>query len=183
MKLVVGLGNPGKEYADTRHNAGATFAQRITREYGTRSKKHNGVAAIANVSIDDEKIIIAIPLSYMNESGPAVAALAKYYHIPVSSVIVAYDDLDLPFGTLRISTNTTSGGHNGVRSVIDALGSSSFSRIRIGIGPQTEVAEDFVLKRWTASQKKELPKILTKAQSALETLVQKGLTAAANLYN
>lgn len=183
MRLIVGLGNPGKEYEGTRHNAGASLAQEIARAHSVTLKKHRTGALAVRYMLGETSVVLATPLSYMNESGPVVAALSRYFHIAPEDTIVLYDDLDLPFGTLRVSTNETSGGHKGVQSVIDAFGSSAFQRVRIGIGPQQGPAEEYVLRPWSQAQKNGLHDILTEAHKAVELLIQEGLTEAASQYN
>src|SRR3989338_7122067 len=183
MKLIIGLGNPGSAYADTRHSLGARVLESYAKSRGLVFKKHSANALVARTTIDGSRIIIALPQSYMNESGTVVAHLKKYFKIRTADTILVYDDLDLPFGTLRVSRNATSGGHNGVASVLQALTSDRFLRLRLGIGPKRGAADRFVLGRWNTGERATLPAIMETAGEALTLLVAKGLLGAANQYN
>lgn len=183
MTLVVGLGNPGARYRETRHNAGASLVETFAkRERAQWTKQKNG-SLTADIVIRELPRILLSPGTYMNESGPAVAAAVKKARIAIEQLLVIYDDIDLPFGTFRISRNTSSGGHKGVQSIIDSLGAANFTRLRIGIGPQTGVAEDFVLERWSARERKELhTEIFSTLIEKLDLLLSQGYKAAAGTY-
>lgn len=192
MKLIVGLGNPGEEYAETRHNAGALVARSLAGSWGVSFTAHKSHALVTSYGAGTKKIILAIPSTYMNASGEPVGELARFYKITLDDVIIIYDDIDLPFGSLRVSTNLSSGGHNGIKSIIQHLDHADFIRVRVGIGPNRDTsrssgargdAADFVLKKWTAGERKKLPEIVDRTVNAIKLVVDKGLTAAANEYN
>ncbi len=184
MRLVVGLGNPGSTYQWTRHNFGYLALDNIAKKNKLVWKKHKSSnSTIAEFKIGSEKIILAKPLTFMNNSGIAVQALKNFYKILSKNIIVLYDDLDLPFGKLRISANRSGGGHNGVNSLIEQIKSKEFARIRLGLGPQQGKAEDFVLKNFSPAEKKKLAEITDTVALALETIIIEGIDKAANKYN
>ena len=154
MKLIIGLGNPGKEYKKTRHNAGFLTIDKIISniQYPISSSKFN--ADISQGIIDDEKIILAKPQTFMNNSGQAVRAVLDYYKIDPKDIIVIHDDLDIPLGEYKISKNKNSGGHKGVQSIIDHLGTKDFTRFRIGIMIENKKTptEKFVLERFSKEE-------------------------------
>ena len=154
MKLIIGLGNPGKEYKKTRHNAGFLTIDKIISniQYPISSSKFN--TEISNGIIDDEKIILAKPQTFMNNSGQAVRAVLDYYKIDPKDIIVIHDDLDIPLGEYKISKNKNSGGHKGVQSIIDHLGTKDFTRFRIGIMIENKKTptEKFVLERFSKEE-------------------------------
>lgn len=183
MKLIIGLGNPGTKYSKTRHNVGSALLDMNARQRDIQFKDFKKIASIQRIRIEKQDVVFAIPNTFMNESGRAAAALKRFYKVAPQNIIVAYDDIDLPFGTIRVSHNTSSGGHKGVASIMQFIKSHNFIRLRIGIGPQVGSAESYVLKPWTETQKKELPKILDTAYAALESLITNGLEYTANRYN
>jgi peptidyl-tRNA hydrolase, PTH1 family len=183
MKLLIGLGNPGAKYIMTRHNFGALFMNSLAESNNLSLIRHKTQALTARLHIDKSDILIATPLSFMNESGPTVAALKKYFKVSAQDIIIAYDDIDLYFGHIRISSNKSSGGHKGIQSILDTLGTDVFVRIRLGIAPQVGTAEKYVLKPWSAAQKKKLPHIIDNAKKGLEVLLSQGLDAAAQKFN
>jgi PTH1 family peptidyl-tRNA hydrolase len=184
MKLIVGLGNPGKEYQQTRHNFGFLVLDNLaTKKKITWSEDKNSQALLAQDQEANEKIILCQAQTFMNNSGEAVQKIKKFYKIKNEDIIVIYDDLDLPMGMIRIAAKRSSGGHNGVESIIKHLNSTDFIRLRLGIGPQTGLAEDFVLKKFTAEEKKKLPEIIDSCQLALEIILKDGWQEAANKYN
>ncbi len=183
MKLIIGLGNPGTEYQNTRHNAGARALELFASEHSLSFKKHDAHAKAAAGSVDGERIICALSEDYMNDSGFAVGSLAQYYTVQASDVIIVYDDIDLPFGSIRVSRNTSSGGHNGIKSIIERLDSSDFIRVRLGIGPKLGDAAGYVLGRWSKDQEKALDEFFAEAVGAIETVLRSGLTEAAAIYN
>lgn len=182
MKLIIGLGNPGKEYQKTRHNLGKTLVQNIALERETHFKK-NGSSSVAPASIHGKRVILAYPQTYMNESGIAAQHLLSYYKIKAEDVILCYDELDIPFGTLRMGKFTSSAGHNGVASVMNALKSRSFIRLRLGIGPKQGPAEKYVLEQWNEDEASRLPLILKHSEQALEMLLGQGLEKTAATFN
>jgi len=183
MKLIIGLGNPDKEYNNTRHNVGFMAIDFVwsmwQKEYDFSAWSANKKlsAEISEGKIGKEKIILAKPLTYMNNSGIAVGALAKYYKIKPENIIVIHDDLDIRQGEYKVQRNRSSAGHNGIKSIIEHLGTQDFHRIRIGIGREKKESQgdsaDFVLNRFTATEKKELQKMLPEIDKKLLALCQK----------
>ena len=183
--LVVGLGNPGPDYAHHRHNAGAMVAQELTRRAGGRMRAHRAGAQVCQarlggVGAAGVPVVIAVPSAYMNTSGPPVAALARFYHVSPQRLAVVHDDLDLPFGVVRLKRGGGEGGHNGLRSVSRALGSRDYLRVRVGIGrpPGRMDPADFVLRAFGPGEQAELGWIIDRAADAVETLVTAGLETA-----
>lgn len=184
MILIIGLGNPENQYKWTRHNFGYLALDTMTDKYNLTWKKHRvSHSDICEVQIDSQKILLAKPLTFMNNSGLAVQALKNYYKLPTKNIIVIYDDIDLPFGKLRVSHGRSAGGHKGINSIIEHLKSKEFTRIRLGIGPQVGKAEDFVLQNFSKEQKKKLPEINDTVSLALETIILEDADKAANKYN
>lgn len=184
MKLIVGLGNPDKEYQNTRHNLGWLVLDALAEKKQLKWTRHqSGHSLTTDFSLGKEKIILAKPLTYMNNSGQAVSSLQKFFKISTNDLLVIYDDIDLPFGKIRISNNRSAGGHNGVESIINQIKSKDFKRIRLGIGPQTGPAEDFVLKKFNSSEKIKLSEIIDTSHLILETILEKSFDWAANKYN
>jgi len=183
MRLIIGLGNPDKEHEQTRHNFGWLVLDSLTEKKElnwTKNKQSNSLIATLE---GKEKIILVKPLTYMNNSGQAVKALKQFYKIPVNKIIVIYDDIDLPYGKIRISKNRSAGGHKGVDSIIQHLKSKDFKRLRLGIGPQKGKAEDFVLEKFSAEEKKQLKEIIDTSHLVLEDILDKGFDIAASKYN
>ena len=182
--LVVGLGNPGGEYSGTRHNAGFKALDRIGKEHGARSWRGHEKALAAMGKVAGEPALLAKPLAYMNRSGPIVARLARAYGIPPERVVVIHDDLDLPVGRIRLRPGGSAGGHRGVASIIQALGTRDFPRIRLGIGrPGDEDPVDYVLGEFSPDERKIMHETYEEARKALETLVGEGMERAMNLHN
>lgn len=183
---MVGLGNPGEKYANTRHNLGALVVERFGQEHGAKFQaKSKMQSAIAEISVSKVKCVLALPRTFMNESGIGVANTARYYSVPASRVVVVHDELDLPFGRLRLKAGGGENGHNGVISVKDHLRTADFVRIRMGIGrPSTAQAPaDYVLTRFSAAEVKELPNTLDLGAKAIESLLLHGLATAQNEFN
>ncbi len=181
--LVVGLGNPGPEYERTRHNVGFLVADVLAERVGGRFAVHKKSGAdLLQARLDGRQILIAKPRTYMNLSGRPVAALAKFFSVPVDQVIVVHDELDLPFGTLKLKQGGGEGGHNGLRSISQALTTKEYLRTRIGIGrpPGRQDPADYVLKPFAAPERKEVPVIVEQAADAVELLLKLGLEAAQN---
>ncbi|GAB3409493.1 aminoacyl-tRNA hydrolase [Schumannella luteola] len=180
--LVVGLGNPGPAYAATRHNVGQMAVDDLADRIGARFSRHktNSVVAEGWIRPGAAKLIVAKPLSFMNNSGGPVSQLAKFYSLPAERVVVLHDELDLPFDTVRLKQGGGHGGHNGLRDIISALGTPEFLRVRIGIGrpPGRQDSADFVLKPFASTERASLPSLLTDAVDATEQLVDDGLLAA-----
>lgn len=183
MKLIVGLGNPGKQYAETRHNVGFMVIERLARELKVPVAKKMFNALVGQGMLNNEKIILAMPQTYMNLSGQAVSSLLHWYKLAPADLVVVYDDLDLPAGTLRLRPAGGSGGHRGMQSIIAALGTENFVRLRVGIGrPPAEEMEtaDYVLSRLDL---REMEDVLQSAAAAVLCLLREGLEKAMNLYN
>ncbi len=187
VKLVVGLGNPGLFYAGNRHNAGFSCLKHFARVHHIDLNKKQCRASIACASINGKDIILARPQTYMNNSGQAVASLARKFNIPPEDIIVIHDDLDLPPGKIRVRKGGSSGGHRGVESIIQELGSRDFIRIRIGIGRPGDAGEqdiiDFVLSDFTKEEQSLIKPAIARAGEAIESLIANGLEATMNRFN
>lgn len=180
--LVVGLGNPGKQYAGNRHNVGAMVADVLAGRLGSGFRSHKAGADAVEGRLGRHRIIVAKPRSYMNLSGAAASGLARFFSIEPARVIAVHDDLDLPPSTIRVKRGGGEGGHNGLRSMSASLGTRDYLRVRFGIGrpPGRMDPADFVLRDFSAAERKELPVDLEHAADAVELLVQEGLEAAQN---
>ncbi len=185
MKLLVGLGNPGRDYAGTRHNIGFFCIDELARRHSVQLTTVRMQAMTNTVQIGAERALLAKPQTYMNLSGDAVGALVSFYKISPADIIVVADDLDLPFGKLRLRWKGGAGGHNGLRSIIERLGTQEFARIRVGIGrpPGQKGARDYVLEHFTADEQQELPILCGEVADALEMAVKDNFEAAMNRYN
>jgi len=183
--LIVGLGNPGPGYAGHRHNAGAMVADVLAGRTGARFRAGKFRAAVAEGRLAGHPVTLGKPLTYMNLSGGPVAGLASYYRIPAGQLVVIHDELDLPFGTIRLKRGGGDNGHNGLRSVTTSLGTREYYRVRFGIGrpPGRMDPAVFVLRDFTAAQRKELPFLLDRAADAAEALLADGLAAAQNAFH
>lgn len=175
MKLIVGLGNPGKKYANTRHNAGFVVADQIMIQYQFPTAKATPKfkAQISAGEINQEKIIIIKPQTYMNESGAAARAVADFYKIKPADLIVIHDDKDIPLGEYKIQTNRGPAGHNGVISLIKHLGTRNFTRVRVGIKPVGEIKDtaDFVLEKFTKNEHKIINEVITKVTEDIKKII------------
>ncbi|ONM48299.1 aminoacyl-tRNA hydrolase [Nocardia donostiensis] len=181
--LVVGLGNPGSGYERTRHNVGFLVADVLAERVGGRFAVHKKSGAdLLQARLDGRQVLIAKPRSYMNLSGRSVAALAKFFSVPPAEVVVVHDELDLPFGAIKLKRGGGEGGHNGLRSISSALTTRDYLRTRIGIGrpPGRQDPADYVLKPFAAPERKEVPVIVEQAADAVELLLRVGLEAAQN---
>jgi PTH1 family peptidyl-tRNA hydrolase len=180
--LVVGLGNPGKQYAGNRHNAGAMVADVLARRGNGAFKGHKAGADIVESRYAGSRVVLAKPRSYMNLSGGPTAALARFFSIGPDHIIAVHDELDLPPATIRVKSGGGEGGHNGLRSISAALGTKDYLRVRFGIGrpPGRMDAADFVLRDFSAAERKDLDLDLEHAADAVELLVEYGLEATQN---
>ncbi|MCC6377157.1 MAG: aminoacyl-tRNA hydrolase [Microbacteriaceae bacterium] len=183
--LVVGLGNPGPNYAANRHNVGEMVVAELGAKYNAKFKNHKANAMVAEVKLKATRLVLAGTNTYMNNSGGPVANLLKYFKITPANLIVIHDELDLPFDSIRLKFAGGHGGHNGLRDIISAIGTAEFTRVRIGIGrpPGRQDPADFVLSNFSATEKKNLPVILTEASDAVEEIVEKGLVAAQQRFH
>jgi PTH1 family peptidyl-tRNA hydrolase len=181
--LVVGLGNPGPQYATTRHNLGFLVADVLADRIGSAFKVHKKSGAeVVTGRLGGKSVVVAKPRTYMNESGRHVGPLAKFYSVAPADVIVIHDELDIDFGRIRLKSGGGVAGHNGLRSVGSALGSNDFQRVRIGIGrpPGRQSGASFVLENFNARERPELGTIVEQAADATELLIAKGLEPAQN---
>ena len=183
--LIVGLGNPGREYKDNRHNVGFMLVDRLAVRLNAHMSRLQAKALVVSVNYEDKKLILAKPQTYMNLSGQAIQGLARFYKLPLENVIVAHDDLDLPFGTIRIRPGGGPGGQRGVASTIERLGSKDFRRLRLGIGrpPGRMDPAAYVLQDFPKADLPLLSEILDRAADAALTFVTEGLNAAMNKFN
>jgi peptidyl-tRNA hydrolase, PTH1 family len=183
--LIVGLGNPGPQYAGNRHNVGYMCCDAIAAEIGAGFRRDRSRTMLATGTLAGIRVILAKPMSYMNLSGGPVASLRAFYKIPDDRIVVIHDELDLPFGTVRLKLGGGDNGHNGLRSITAALGSRDYCRIRIGIGrpPGRMDPADFVLRDFSAADRKELPEVLGRAADAVKVLLARGLAAAQNEFH
>ncbi|PWH06973.1 aminoacyl-tRNA hydrolase [Brachybacterium endophyticum] len=188
--LVVGLGNPGPKYASTRHNVGQMVLDHIAAQTGGRfTAARRGPAVVLEGRMglpgSDARTILAKSTGYMNTSGGPVSALAGYYRIGADNVVVVHDEVDLPFGVIRLKRGGGEGGHNGLRDITKALGAKDYLRVRVGVGrpPGCQDTADYVLSPFRGSEKKELDLVIGEASDAIETLVLKGLTDAQQIVH
>jgi PTH1 family peptidyl-tRNA hydrolase len=183
--LIVGLGNPGREYKDNRHNVGFMLIDRLSVRLDARLSRMQAKALVGNVNYEGNKIILAKPQTYMNLSGQSIQGLAHFYKVPLENMIVAHDDLDLPFGTIRIRPGGGPGGQKGVASTIERLGTQDFRRLRIGIGrpPGRMDPAAYVLQDFPAADQTMLSEILDHTANAALTFIVEGLNAAMNKFN
>lgn len=181
--LIVGLGNPGPVYAKTRHNIGFMVADLLAARMGESFKVHKKSGAeVVTGRLGGRPVVLAKPRTYMNESGRHVGPLAKFYSVTAGNVIVIHDELDIDFGKVRLKLGGGEGGHNGLRSIANSLGTKDFQRVRIGIGrpPGRKDPATFVLEPFTAAERAEVPTLCELAADATEMLVQQGLEPAQN---
>lgn len=185
MWLVVGLGNPGREYAGNRHNVGFEVVAELAARAKAPPLREKFGAEIGEATIRGERVLLCKPMEFMNVSGQAVARVAKFWKVAPESIIVVHDDLDLPFGRLKLGAGGGHGGQNGVRSVIADLGSADFLRVRFGIGkPGTGGdAANYVLADFSRAEQKDLPDLRSVAADAVEEILANGLPAAMNRFN
>lgn len=181
--LVVGLGNPGKQYERTRHNIGFMVVDALAARHGLRLTRGKHQADVARGEIAGVQVILAEPLTFMNDSGYSVGHIARYYHIPPPRVLVICDDLDLPFGTMRLRSSGSSGGQRGLQSVIQVLGSNEIPRLRLGVGRPPRDAVGHVLQAFPPSEAKLLPRLLDTACDAVAAALTDGVQSAMNRYN
>ena len=193
MKLIVGLGNPGRIYAPNRHNIGFMCVNHFARTQGIHFDKKQGQARIGTGEVIENKVVLARPQTYMNLSGESVERLVRKFNIEHSDLLIIHDDLDLPTGKIRIRHGGSAGGHKGIDSIIACLGSRDFNRIRVGIGRPAAIegyAEDketeiigYVLTDFTPGEKKIITQVISEVSQAILCLLSEGLTSAMNKYN
>jgi PTH1 family peptidyl-tRNA hydrolase len=183
--LIAGFGNPGREYRNTRHNVGFRLIDSVVSEFNTKLTKVQFKAMTGTIELDNARIILAKPQTFMNLSGQAVAALMRFYKIPLDKVLVAHDDIDLPLGTIRIRPGGGSGGQKGLASTIEKLGTQDFPRMRIGIGRPSgsQEAAGYVLQEFSNADEKVLLDVLPQGVQAIKVFIADGLEAAMTRYN
>ena len=184
--LIVGLGNPGPEYAKTRHNAGFRAIDILADKLDCRVDKGKFQGLYNQVTYKDNKLFLLKPQTYMNLSGQSVKQLAAFFHIPTQNIIVMFDDISLEPGRLRIRADGSAGGHNGIKSIISCIGGQNFPRVKIGVGakphPDYDLA-NWVLSNFTASEEKDLVSALDRAADAALCIIDRGVPESANRYN
>jgi len=192
MKLIVGLGNPGRHYVNNRHNVGFKCVDLFAREHGISLTQRRAHSKLGTAEVAGTKIVLAKPQTFMNLSGESVSALVRRYKLSAKDILVIYDDLDLPLGKIRIREKGSSGGHNGLKSIISHLGTQDFPRIRVGISPAEgsdgttapEVdAIEHVLSDFTEAEKTVMRGVYVKVAAAIECVLTEGIAAAMNKYN
>jgi len=186
--LVVGLGNPGKEYVGNRHNVGFMVADLLASRVGAkfgRSKRAHADVAEGRMGFGGPKLVLLKPLTYMNLSGAPVVSLAQFFKVPVSNVIAVHDELDVPFGQVRAKRGGGEGGHNGLRSMSKSLSSKEYARVRFGIGrpPGRQDPADYVLSDFSGAERKELEFLVDRAADVVEAIVLEGVEWAQNKYH
>jgi PTH1 family peptidyl-tRNA hydrolase len=183
MYVIAGLGNPGKEYASSRHNAGYMAVEYLAGKLNTKLNKLKFNSVYGDTSINGEKVMLVKPVTYMNKSGIAIAEIVKFYKISTSNLIVIYDDIDIPLGALRIRPSGSAGTHNGMKSIVDSIG-SEFPRIRIGIGRNEEMdLADFVLQKFSRNEKDIVTPIIERAAEAAVEIIENGIDSAMQKFN
>jgi len=183
--LVVGLGNPGDEYVRTKHNVGAEVIDVLAQRHGAKLRKGKERALVDEVHIRDRRVALAVPLTFMNDSGESVRLLARRYGVAPEQVVVVHDELDLPVATLRVKSGGGLAGHNGLRSIASHLHSDAFQRVRIGVGKPAskEHGADHVLSRFPKRERAEVDVTIQEAADAVETITADGIDAAMTRYN
>ena len=185
LKLVVGLGNPGNEYRNTRHNTGFMVADKIALDFKISLNKKKFDSVFGRGFIENAEALLVKPMAFMNRSGPGVQKLAHYYRIQCKDMLVIHDDIDLAYGRLKIKEKGGHGGHNGVRSLMEAFGDDDFIRLRIGVGRSAAGAgvTGHVLGRFSPEQSQTLTRIISKARDAVVTVLSQGTKVGMNLFN
>jgi peptidyl-tRNA hydrolase, PTH1 family len=185
MKIIIGLGNPGKKYERTRHNAGFLAVDEIARDLRFSLSQEKYHACIGKCRIGGEDAVVAKPQTFMNESGRSVGAVLRYTYAKPADLIVVHDELDLPLGTVRVKTGGGHGGHNGLRSIIEHIGTPEFIRVRVGVGrPEPGLdAADYVLSPFTAEEREAAAEAIAKAAEAVKAVILDGLAKAMNDFN
>jgi PTH1 family peptidyl-tRNA hydrolase len=183
--LIVGLGNPGRGYKGNRHNVGFMLVDKLASHLGVTFRRMESQALVTKVDYLEKRVFLAKPQTYMNSSGQSVSSLVRFYKVPFANLLVVYDDVDLPIGTLRMRPSGGTGGHKGVESILASLGTQEFPRLRLGIGrpPGRMEAADYVLHDFSRVELETLPTILDQGVEAVLTYVTEGLETAMTRYN
>jgi PTH1 family peptidyl-tRNA hydrolase len=185
MKIVVGLGNPGQKYNETRHNVGFDVLARLAQRYDVGRPKAKFNAEVAETTIKNQKTILLSPLTYMNLSGQSVRAAVDFYKLPLTDLLVICDDINLDVARLRFRPSGSAGGQNGLKDIIQRLGSQAFGRLRVGVGrpPPNWDAADYVLGKFSQEDRSEIESCVTRAVDAVEVWVEQGMETAMNRFN
>ena len=183
--ILVGLGNPGREYENTRHNIGFMAIDRLAQKWGVDLKKMRYSSLFGEARFNDAKVVLVKPQTYMNNSGVAVASFVRFYKPALEQLLVVFDDLDLPFGSLRFRPSGGSSGQKGMQSIINRLGNGEFPRLRVGVGrpPGRMDASDFILRPFMKREEERLDFVLQAAADAIETFLRDGLEKSMTVYN
>ena len=183
--IVAGLGHPGDRYAGTRHNIGVLAVEALLERTGSSFKRHKSGCLVADTTLAGERVALARPTSYMNESGGPVGRLMRWYKVDPRDLVVVHDEIDIPFGEIRIKLGGGTAGHNGLRSLVSHLGTNDFPRVRVGVGrPRGRSgAVGHVLDSFSSAERKELPDLLDRAADAVERILEAGLERAMNEVN
>ncbi|MBQ6714358.1 MAG: aminoacyl-tRNA hydrolase [Clostridia bacterium] len=184
--LVVGLGNPGLEYAKTRHNAGFMAIDKLAEDIGAAFNKNKHSALFGEGNINGKRVLLAKPQTYMNNSGEAVGALSSFYKIPVENIIIMFDDISLDIGVIRIRRKGSAGGHNGIKDIIEVLGTEEIMRIKIGVGERIDKSSDLknhVLGKISKGDLENFDEATKKAVSAVKEIISRGIDSAMNKYS
>ena len=188
MKLICGLGNPGRAYRNHRHNVGFRVLEELCRRWDATLAQRKFEARLGQLRLGEERVVLLEPQTFMNLSGASVAAAAAFFKVAPQDTLAIHDELDLPLGRIQLKHQGGSGGHNGLNSIIERWGTSDFSRLRVGIGrpPAPSVQEevvDYVLSDFTAIEREQLPELFEKAAAAAQAWAEKGLAVAMNQFN
>ena len=184
--LIVGLGNPGMQYENTRHNAGFLSVDALCRDIGLTLTKRKFDAVFGDTEISGKRVIIAKPQTFMNNSGTAVAAISRFYKIPTDKIIVIFDDISLPVGNIRIRRKGSAGGHNGIKDIIELLGTEDIMRIKVGVGerPNSDYdLKDWVLAKMPKEQAADFERAFKSAAGAVKEIIARGIDSAMNKYS
>lgn len=184
MIMVVGLGNPGREYANTRHNVGFMVVDALAQRHGAEGTSERMGAWTARTTIENRQVLLVKPQTFMNLSGEAVGKLRRWHKMEVKDIFIIADDIDLPFGKLRLRERGSAGGHNGLKSIFSHLGSQEVARLKVGVGrPSPDDARDYVLSSFNAEERAALPALLDEAGAAVALVLRQGLGNAMNVVN
>ncbi len=183
--MVVGLGNPGPGYAGNRHNVGVVVVDLLATRMGSRFKAHKGGSEVLEGRLAGRRVVLAKPRSFMNVSGAPVAGTARFFKVPPTDIVIVHDELDLDFGVLKLKRGGGEGGHNGLRSISTSLGARDYLRVRVGIGrpPGRMDPADYVLRDFSAAERRELQFVVDRAADAVESVLAVGLVAAQNRFH
>lgn len=181
--LIVGLGNPGQKYANTRHNAGFFVIDELARRLNAPESRKRFRGEVSEARRGDQRIVLVQPHTFMNDSGVTVREAIQWYKVPLDRVLIVVDDLDIPFGDLRVRARGSAGGHNGLKSIIQLLGSQEFARLRVGIGRGRSATVSHVLSRFAPEEEADLPRVIERASEVAELWLDKGIIEAMNIAN